>query len=106
MTGEAAISISFECRYDRSTRPRGSVRVKFSGGKISGKDPTWIVQVGSVAIFQTVGTLNGAVATLRLRVDDNGEPARRDTFRARIGAYDSGTVSVTSGNLQSHPASH
>lgn len=50
----------------------------------------------------TVG-LNGGQASLRLRVDDNAEPARPDTFRTWIGGYDSGTTTVTSGNLQSHP---
>ena len=51
----------------------------------------------------TIAGLLSFAAALRLRVDDNGEPARLDTFRVRIGAYDSGTVDVTSGNLQSHP---
>jgi len=100
----ASITVKFDVRYDTRLRPRGSVGVKFSGGSFSGKDPVWIVQVGNVAIIQQVGTLNGARATLRLRVDDNAEPARPDTFRAWIGGYDSGTTTVTTGNLQSHPS--
>ena len=111
-TGDAAgkdatnrsISIAFDYRYDKTPRPRGSIALRFSGGTFTAKNPTWIVQVGTTAIVQTTGSLNGAAATLRLRVDDNAEPARPDTFRAQIGAYDSGTVAVTSGNLQSHPA--
>jgi M6 family metalloprotease-like protein len=98
-----AIGVKFDVRYDTRLRPRGSVGVKFSGGSFSGKDPTWIVQVGNVAIIEQVGTLNGARATLRLRVDDNAEPARPDTFRVQLGAFDSATTSVTTGNLQSHP---
>ena len=99
----ASIAVKFDVRYDTRQRPRGSVGVKFSGGSFSGKDPVWIVQVGNVAIIEQVGTLNGARTTLRLRVDDNAEPARPDTFRAWIGGYDSGTTTVTTGNLQSHP---
>ncbi len=100
----APISVLFDARYDTRQRPRGSVKVRFSGGTFTGKDPSWIVQVGSVTIFQTMGTLNGTPATLRLRADDNAEPPHRDTFRVWIGPYDSGTTTVTSGNLQSHPA--
>lgn len=93
----AAISVAFDYQYDKNVRPRGSITLRYSGGTFRGGNPAWIVQVGSVAIVQT--------ASLRLRVDDNAEPARPDTFRAQIGSYDSGTVSVTSGNLQSHPTS-
>ncbi len=103
-TADRTISIAFDYRYDKNPRPRGSISLKFSGGTYTAKNPIWIVQVGSTAVIQTTGTLNGAAATLRLRVDDNAEPARPDRFRAQIGAYDSGTVAVTSGNLQSHPA--
>jgi hypothetical protein len=77
--------------------------VRFSGGSFVGKDPAWIVQVGNVAIFQQSGRLNGTPATLRMRVDDNAEPARPDTFAVTIGSYASETTMVTSGNLQSHP---
>lgn len=98
-----AVTVKFDVRYDSRQRARGSIGVKFSGGSFSGKDPAWIVQVGNVAIIEQVGTLNGARATLRLRVDDNAEPARPDTFRVRIGSYDSETTMVTTGNLQSHP---
>lgn len=99
----APIAVTFAARYDSRLRPRGAVTVRFSGGTFTAKDPLWIVHVGNVAVFEDVGTLNGSTARLRLRVDDNAEPARPDTFRARIGAYDSGTTAVTSGNLQSHP---
>jgi hypothetical protein len=99
-----AIAVKFDVRYDTRLRPRGSMTVKFSGGSFSGKDPAWIVQVGNVAIIEQVGTLNGSRATLRIRVDDNAEPARPDTFHVRLGAYDSGTTTVTKGNLQAHPS--
>jgi M6 family metalloprotease-like protein len=99
----AVISLGFDYSYDSSLRPRGSINLKYSGGMFKAKDPQWIVQVGSVAIIQTTGTVGTSTRTLRLRVDDNAEPARPDTFRAQIGSYDSGTVTVTSGNLQSHP---
>jgi M6 family metalloprotease-like protein len=99
----ASISLAFDYQYDKGVRPRGSITLKYSGGMFKGRDPLWIVQVGSVAIVQTTGTVDGATRSLRLRVDDNAEPPRPDTFRARIGSYDSGTVTVTSGNLQSHP---
>jgi M6 family metalloprotease-like protein len=108
-TGEAAgvdsrsvpISLAFDARYQRG-RPIGSVSLRFSGGTFSGKSIGWIVQVASQAILQVGGQLNGIPATLRLRVADNAEPGRPDTFSALIGGYDSGSVSVTSGNLQSH----
>ena len=61
--------------------------------------------MGAVAIIQTTGTVGTTTRSLRLRADDNAEPARPDTFRAQIGSYDSGTVTVTSGNLQAHPTS-
>jgi M6 family metalloprotease-like protein len=99
----AAISVSFDYRYDKSLKPRGTLTLRYSGGTFTGRDPVWIVQVGSVAIVQTTGTLNGATRSARLRFDDNAEPPRPDTFRAKLGSYDSGTVTVTSGNLQSHP---
>lgn len=102
-SANARVTVKFDVRYDSRVRPRGSVSVRFSGGSFSGKDPAWIVHVGNVAIFQQVGTLNGAPATLRMRVDDNAEPARPDTFAIKIGAYNSGITAVTSGNLQSHP---
>jgi M6 family metalloprotease-like protein len=100
----ASVAVKFDVRYDTRLRPRGSVSVKFAGGAFTGKDPAWIVQVGNVAIIEQVGTLSGSRVTLRLRVDDNAEPARPDTFRVQIGGYDSGTTTVTSGNLQSHPS--
>lgn len=101
----APISLVFDYQYDKSLRPRGSITLRYGGGTFRGGNPTWIVQVGSVAIVQTTGTVGSATRSLRLRVDDNAEPARPDTFQARIGSYDSGTVTVTSGNLQSHPTS-
>ncbi len=103
-TSGRSISVKFDVRYDSRLRPRGSVSIKFSGGSFTGKDPAWIVHVGNVAIIEQGGTLNGALVTLRLRVDDNAEPARPDRFRVRTGAYDSGTTMVTTGNLQSHPS--
>jgi hypothetical protein len=102
-SANASIAVTFDVRYDSRVRPRGSVRVRFSGGSFTGRDPAWIVQVGNVAIIQQSGLRNGAPATLRLRVDDNDEPGRPDTFEAKIGAYDSGVVTASSGNLQSHP---
>jgi len=99
-----AISIAFDYRVDKNNQPRGSLSLRFSGGTATGGNPVWIVHVGSTAIVQTTGKLAGATVTLRLRLDDNGEPARPETFRAHIGSYDSGTVTVISGNLQSHPA--
>ena len=103
-TSGASITVKLDVRYDARLRPRGSINVRYSGKSFTGKDPVWIVQVGNVAIIEQIGTLNGARATLRLRVDDNAEPARPDTFRVRIGTYDSGTTTVTTGNLQSHPS--
>ena len=110
-TGDAAgrdsvgdpIAVKFDARYDSRLRPRGVASVKYSGGTFNGKDPAWIVQVGDVAIIEVAGTVGRSPATLRLRADDNAEPGRPDTFRLRIGGYDSGTTSVTSGNLQAHP---
>jgi hypothetical protein len=104
-SANAVISVSFDYQYDKNVQPRGSINLRYSGGTFRGRDPVWIVQVGSVAIIQTNGTVGGVARSLRLRVDDNAEPPRPDTFRARIGSYDSGTVTVTSGNLQSHPTS-
>jgi M6 family metalloprotease-like protein len=101
----ASISLTFDYQYDKSVRPRGSITLRYSGGTFRGGNPLWIVQVGSVAIIQTTGTVGTTTRSLRLRVDDNAEPPRPDTFRAQIGSYDSGTVTVTSGNLQSHPTS-
>jgi hypothetical protein len=88
--------VGFDYRYDKSLKPRGTLTLRYSGGTFTGRDPVWIVQVGSVAIVQTTGTLNGATRSARLRFDDNAEPPRPDTFRAKLGSYDSGTVTVTS----------
>jgi M6 family metalloprotease-like protein len=108
-TGEAAavdsasapITLAFDARYARN-RPRGSASLSFSGGTFSGTAISWIAQVGSEAVVEVDGQLNGLPATLRLRVADNAEPGRPDTFRALVGGYDSGVVSVAFGNLQSH----
>jgi len=103
-TAQRAVRVVFDVRYDTRLRPRGTVAVQTPVGSFTGKDPRWVVQVGSRAIIDQAGTLAGRPASLRLRVDDNAEPARPDTFRVVTTGYDSGTVTVLSGNLQSHPA--
>lgn len=95
------IAVKLDAQYDRRG-PKASIDVRFSGGSFTSRTPTWIVQVGDVAIIQATGSLNGSAATLRLRVDDLAEPGRPDTFRVQIGSYDSGTVTAVTGNLQSH----
>ena len=95
------VSVKLDAQYDRRG-PKSSIEVRFSGGTFTSRSTAWILQVGDVAIIQASGRLGSSTATLRLRVDDNAEPGRPDTFRAQIGTYDSGTVTATTGNLQSH----
>jgi M6 family metalloprotease-like protein len=102
-------SLTLESRYD-SQGPKGNATLAFSGGSFTGRNPAWIVQVGSQAVLEFPGQLNGTPASLRVRVRDGGEPASgQDAFNATVRApngaslYDSGPVAVTAGNLQVHP---
>jgi M6 family metalloprotease-like protein len=96
----APVSVRLNAQYDRG-RPKGSADLTSSAGVFTGR-LAWIVQVGDRAVLQVAGTLGTAQATLRLYVEDNAEPGRPDVFRAAVGSYDSGRVTATSGNLQSH----
>ena len=97
--GGASAQLEVTARY-QGTSPRGQVQLRVLPGRFRGSDVAWIVAVGDDAVMQVTGEVGGAAATLRLFVHDGGEPSTSDTFRALLGGYDSGVVTVEQGNLQ------
>ncbi len=93
-------------RYHQNS-PEGQVQLRSVAGRFKGSDFAWIIAVGDQAIFEVRGDLDGARATLRLRLRDAAEPGvGYDTFAARLTnssgrrLYESGTVLLDGGNLQ------
>jgi M6 family metalloprotease-like protein len=97
----APVRVVYTAQYD-GARPKGNATVTFSGGTFTGRSLAWIIEVGNQAVMQYGGRVGTANATLRLRVADNAEPGRPDTFRVLLPGYDSGVVTATTGNIQAH----
>ncbi len=95
------VQLELNGRYDAALRPVGELQLRSGQGRFKATGYDWIVRVDDRAILQADGLLDGAPATLRLRLTDGGEPGvGADWFSARLGAYDSGQVGLTGGNLQ------
>lgn len=98
-SGDRRLSLELNGRY-HGDEPRGMVQLRASAWRFKGSAVAWIVVVGDQAILELDGERGGTPATLRLRLQDGGEPGRADTFRAWLGPYASGLVSADRGNLQ------
>ena len=95
----------------------GNVRVAATAeGELTYRDhgPASPLAVKSVEILSVTCTadrtsifgtaeLNGEPVSFRIDVQDHGEPGSQDTYRIRVGGYDSGEQRLEGGNVQIQP---
>lgn len=97
-------NFGFNAQYSASGGAKGNVNyLDKAAGHLKGANVTGVACKGNTATITGNGTWNGAAVTFTVKVVDDGEPGRTDSFQITIsGGYTAGGTLTEGGNIQIH----
>jgi len=103
VTGGGSIaSGKFTLNAHGSLPPKGQNAYRDSDTDFNSKTITSVTCSGRTATITGTGTNNGVAVMFEIRVEDNGEPGKSDTYRLDLTSGGTRQGTLTKGNLQVH----